>query len=68
MQEVKALDGRMIAIMNNDCIVWKVFCDDVLTIPEEYPSINRIVTSGLGILRGCDIDRSRNFANSVVVE
>ncbi|MDR2812782.1 MAG: glutamine--fructose-6-phosphate transaminase (isomerizing) [Puniceicoccales bacterium] len=76
IQEVKARGGKVIAIVNNDCIAWEVFCDEVLTIPEVHPGINPIVSViplqffayYIGILRGCDVDRPRNLAKSVTVE
>ncbi|MDR1590650.1 MAG: glutamine--fructose-6-phosphate transaminase (isomerizing) [Puniceicoccales bacterium] len=76
IQEVKARGGKVIAIVNNDCIAWEVFCDKVITIPEVHPGINPIVAViplqflayYVGILRGCDVDRPRNLAKSVTVE
>jgi glucosamine--fructose-6-phosphate aminotransferase (isomerizing) len=76
IQEVKARGGKVIAIVNNDCIAWEVFCDEVLTIPEGHPGINPIISViplqffayYVGILRGCDVDRPRNLAKSVTVE
>jgi glucosamine--fructose-6-phosphate aminotransferase (isomerizing) len=76
IQEVKARGGKVIAIVNNDCIAWEVFCDEVITIPEVHPGINPVVSViplqlfayYVGILRGCDIDRPRNLAKSVTVE
>jgi glucosamine--fructose-6-phosphate aminotransferase (isomerizing) len=76
IQEVKARGGKVIAIVNNSCIAWEVFCDEVLTIPEVHSGINPIVSIiplqffayYIGILRGCDVDRPRNLAKSVTVE
>jgi glucosamine--fructose-6-phosphate aminotransferase (isomerizing) len=76
IQEVKARGGKVIAIVNNNCIAWEVFCDEVLTIPEAHPGINPIASViplqflayYIGILRGCDVDRPRNLAKSVTVE
>jgi glucosamine--fructose-6-phosphate aminotransferase (isomerizing) len=76
IQEVKARGGKVIAIVNNNCIAWEVFCDEVLTVPEVHPGINPIISViplqllayCIGILRGCDVDRPRNLAKSVTVE
>ncbi|MDR0418171.1 MAG: glutamine--fructose-6-phosphate transaminase (isomerizing) [Puniceicoccales bacterium] len=75
IQEIKARGGKIIAIVNNNCIAREV-CDEVLTIPEVHSGINPIVSIiplqffayYVGILRGCDVDRPRNLAKSVTVE
>ncbi|MCC7496273.1 MAG: glutamine--fructose-6-phosphate transaminase (isomerizing) [Bryobacterales bacterium] len=76
IQEVKAREGRVIAIANQgDSDVRKV-ADHVITIPhtiEQLLPILEIVPLQLlayhiAVRRGCDVDQPRNLAKSVTVE
>jgi glucosamine--fructose-6-phosphate aminotransferase (isomerizing) len=76
IQEIRARDGKVILITNNDQVAWEVFGDEVVVIPEVHPGINPIISAiplqffayYVGIFRGCDVDRPRNLAKSVTVE
>lgn len=76
IQEVKARDGIVIAVANeNDKEIAKL-ADEVIFVPETMeifsPLLNTIPLQLLAYhiarLRGCDIDQPRNLAKSVTVE
>jgi glutamine---fructose-6-phosphate transaminase (isomerizing) len=76
IEEVKAREGKIIALasQSDQEIVKKV--DDVITIPETHPSLTPILlTIPLQLLayymadfKGTDVDQPRNLAKSVTVE
>ena len=76
IEEVKAREGKIIALasQSDQEIVEKV--DDVITIPETHPSLTPILlTIPLQLLayymadfKGTDVDQPRNLAKSVTVE
>jgi glutamine---fructose-6-phosphate transaminase (isomerizing) len=76
IEEVKARDGQIIAVINegSDELDGKV--DHFLQVPETHPALLPILTSvplqllayHIAVLRGADVDQPRNLAKSVTVE
>jgi len=76
IEEVRARQGRVIAVVTegNHEIQEKV--DHVISVPSTLPTLQAILTSvplqllayHMAILRGCDVDQPRNLAKSVTVE
>jgi len=76
IEEVKARDGKVIALASpsDRKIITKV--DDLILIPETFPSLTPILlTIPLQLLayhmadfKGLDVDQPRNLAKSVTVE
>jgi glucosamine 6-phosphate synthetase-like amidotransferase/phosphosugar isomerase protein len=44
IQEVKVRGGNVIVMVNNNYLVWEIFCNEVLTIREEHPSMNPTIS------------------------
>jgi glucosamine--fructose-6-phosphate aminotransferase (isomerizing) len=76
IEEVRARQGRVIAVVtegNND-IAGKV--DHVISVPASLPAVQPVLTSvplqllayHMAVLKGCDVDQPRNLAKSVTVE
>ena len=76
IQEVKARNGIVIAIVTEGDTVIKNMADHVLEIPkcdEKLVSLLAVVPLQLlsyhiAVMRGCDVDQPRNLAKSVTVE
>ncbi len=76
IQEVKARNGNVIAIVTEGDTSIKDIADHVIEIPktdEAMVSITSVVPLQLiayhiAVLRGCDVDQPRNLAKSVTVE
>ena len=76
IQEVKARNGIVIAIVTEGDTVIKNMADHVLEIPkcdEKLASLLAVVPLQLlsyhiAVMRGCDVDQPRNLAKSVTVE
>jgi len=76
IEEVKARDGHVIAVVNDEApeLIGKV--DHFLRIPQTHPALLPILTViplqllayHIAVLRGCDVDQPRNLAKSVTVE
>ena len=76
IEEVKARDGHVIAVVNDGAseLIGKV--DHFLRIPQTHPALLPILTViplqllayHIAVLRGCDVDQPRNLAKSVTVE
>ncbi len=76
IEEVKARQGRVIAVVTdgNRQIHEKV--DHVVSVPLSLPEVQPILTVvplqllayHMAVLRGCDVDQPRNLAKSVTVE
>ncbi|MFC1662175.1 glutamine--fructose-6-phosphate transaminase (isomerizing) [Gemmatimonadota bacterium] len=76
IEEVKARQGRVIAVVTegNEEIAGKV--DHVIQVPDSLPQVSPVLTSiplqllayHTAVLRGCDVDQPRNLAKSVTVE
>ncbi|MGA2141259.1 MAG: glutamine--fructose-6-phosphate transaminase (isomerizing) [Brevinematales bacterium] len=76
IREVKARNGRIIAVTNDDTEAIKDYVDDIIVIPstiEEFsPVINviplQLLAYYIAIEKGLDVDKPRNLAKSVTVE
>ena len=76
MEEVKARNGKIIAIATKGNKEIKNIADDVIYIPKTLEMLTPILTAiplylfaaYMGIKLGCDIDKPRNLAKSVTVE
>jgi len=76
IQEVKARNGTVIAIVTHGDKVIKGMADHVIEIPEtdeslvSIPSVVplQLIAYHIAVMRGCDVDQPRNLAKSVTVE
>ena len=76
IEEVKARDGQVIAVVNDGTEELDGNVDHFLRVPETHPAILPILTViplqllayHIAVLRGCDVDQPRNLAKSVTVE
>lgn len=76
IQEVKAREGKVIAIVTEGDKTVKEIADYVIEIPETEEMLVPILASiplqklayYIAILRGCNVDQPRNLAKSVTVE
>ncbi len=76
MEEVKARNGKIIAIATKGNEEIKNIADDVIYVPKTLEMLTPILTAiplylfaaYMGIKLGCDIDKPRNLAKSVTVE
>ena len=76
MQEVKARDGRIIAIVNNATPEIKDLAEYIIIVPEVddilSPVINviplQLLAYHIADMKGLDVDKPRNLAKSVTVE
>jgi glucosamine--fructose-6-phosphate aminotransferase (isomerizing) len=76
IQEVKARDGIVIAIVTEGDKVIKDLADHVLEIPDTNPVFSpllavvplQLLSYHIAVMRGCNVDQPRNLAKSVTVE
>ena len=76
MEEVKARNGKIIAIATEGNKEIKNIADDVIYIPKTLEMLTPILSAiplhlfsvYMGIELGCDVDKPRNLAKSVTVE
>jgi len=76
IEEVKARQGRIIAIASEGDTEIAEKVNHVIHIPQTHPMFTPILASiplqllayHIAVLRGCDIDQPRNLAKSVTVE
>jgi glucosamine--fructose-6-phosphate aminotransferase (isomerizing) len=76
MEEIKARDGKIIAIATEGDEMIKKIADDVIYIPKTLELISPLLSIiplqlfayYMAVLRGCDVDKPRNLAKSVTVE
>jgi glutamine---fructose-6-phosphate transaminase (isomerizing) len=76
IQEVKARNGIVIAIVTKGDTIISKMADHVLEIPESEPSLAallavvplQLLSYYIAIMRGCNVDQPRNLAKSVTVE
>jgi glucosamine--fructose-6-phosphate aminotransferase (isomerizing) len=76
IEEVKARDGRVLAVVSDDApeLVGKV--DHIIEVPQTIPALLPVLTTiplqllayHAALHRGCDVDQPRNLAKSVTVE
>ncbi len=76
IQEVKARNGIVIAIVTEGDKVIKKLADHVLEIPDTIAALSpllaviplQLLSYHIAVLRGCNVDQPRNLAKSVTVE
>jgi glutamine---fructose-6-phosphate transaminase (isomerizing) len=76
IEEVKAREGQVIAVVNNGAPELDGRVDHFLKVPKTHPALLPILTVvplqllayHVAVLRGCDVDQPRNLAKSVTVE
>jgi len=76
IEEIKARNGKVIAIATEGNEDIKQLVDDVIYIPKTLEMLTPILSViplqlfayHMGVLRGCDVDKPRNLAKSVTVE
>ena len=76
IQEVKARDGKIIAIISQNDVLARKMADYVIEIPETeclYSPLLatvplQILAYHIAVMRGCNVDQPRNLAKSVTVE
>lgn len=76
IQEVKARDGKIIAIVTEGDTTVKEMADFAIEIPEVDEFIDplisviplQLLSYHIAVMRGCNVDQPRNLAKSVTVE
>ncbi|HET8669360.1 MAG TPA: SIS domain-containing protein, partial [Candidatus Saccharimonadales bacterium] len=76
MVEVKARDGKVIAIVTEGDEEAREVADHIIEVPKASDLISPILSVvplqllayHIGVRRGCDVDQPRNLAKSVTVE
>ncbi len=76
MEEVRARNGRIIAIASEGDREIRRFADHIIHIPEINKMVSPLLTViplqllayHIAVMRGCDVDQPRNLAKSVTVE
>jgi glucosamine--fructose-6-phosphate aminotransferase (isomerizing) len=76
IQEIKARNGKIIAIVNEDDSAISELADYVMKTPHSNEMFTPLLTSvplqllsyHIAVLRGCNVDQPRNLAKSVTVE
>lgn len=76
LQEVKARDGKLIVICDENDDAMKTMADDSIEVPWAIEPLQPILTVipmqllayYIALRRGCDVDQPRNLAKSVTVE
>lgn len=76
IEEVKARNGKIIAIVTEGDTAVKDIADHVIEVPETEDALSPLLTSiplqllsyHIAVMRGCNVDQPRNLAKSVTVE
>ena len=76
MEQVKARDGKVIAVTDRDPEIFAGLADEVISVPSSsrwlQPLVNviplQLLAYYVGVRLGCDVDQPRNLAKSVTVE
>lgn len=76
VEEVKARNGKVIAVVSDGAAELEGKVDHVIRIPQTIPALLPVLSSiplqllayHIAVLRGCDVDQPRNLAKSVTVE
>jgi glucosamine--fructose-6-phosphate aminotransferase (isomerizing) len=76
IEEVKARDGRVIAVVSEGASELIQRVDHMIQVPQTLPFLLPVLTTvplqllayHIAVLRGCDVDQPRNLAKSVTVE
>jgi len=76
IEQVKARDGRVIAVATHGDTLIPTKADHVIYVPQTTPLLQPVLTAipmqllayHIAVRRGCDVDQPRNLAKSVTVE
>jgi len=76
IQEIKAREGKIIAVVTQGDTVISKIADHVIEVPDVDERLSPLVTTiplqlisyHIAVMRECDIDQPRNLAKSVTVE
>ncbi|MCQ2605344.1 MAG: glutamine--fructose-6-phosphate transaminase (isomerizing) [Bacteroidales bacterium] len=76
VQEVKARQGVVIAVVTQGDTVLSKIADHVIEVPETSPALTplttviplQVLSYYIAVMRGCNVDQPRNLAKSVTVE
>ena len=76
IEEVRARDGRVIAVVNDENEEMMTCVDERIVIPAAMPALMPVLATvplqllayHVAVMRGCDVDQPRNLAKSVTVE
>ena len=76
IEEGKARQGRIIAVVSDDAPELKGKVDHMIKVPHTIPSLLSVLTTiplqllayHMAVIRGADVDQPRNLAKSVTVE
>ncbi len=76
IQEVKARNGKVIAIVTEGDETIKKLADHVIEVPDCHEALSplltvvplQIISYYIAVFRGCNVDQPRNLAKSVTVE
>ena len=76
IQEIKAREGKIIAIVNEGDTAVSEIADHIIEVPEVDERLSPILTIvplqlisyHIAVMRGCHVDQPRNLAKSVTVE
>ncbi len=76
VQEIRARDGRILAVTTEGNTKLDALVDDVITVPRSHEIVTPLLSVvplqlfayHCAVLRGCDVDKPRNLAKSVTVE
>jgi glucosamine--fructose-6-phosphate aminotransferase (isomerizing) len=76
IQEVKAREGIVIAVVTQGDVLVKKIADHVIEIPASHDLLTpilevvplQLLAYHIAVRRGCDVDQPRNLAKSVTVE
>jgi glucosamine--fructose-6-phosphate aminotransferase (isomerizing) len=76
LQEVKARDGILIAIVDENDDAMKKMADEYIEVPQTIEALQpilaviptQLLAYYIALRRGCDVDQPRNLAKSVTVE
>src|ERR1022692_137810 len=76
IQEVKAREGIVVAVVTEGDTQARRFCDHVIEIPAASDLLSpileivplQLLAYHIAVRRGCDVDQPRNLAKSVTVE
>jgi len=76
IQEVKARNGKVIAVVTEGDKLIRDMADHVIEVPKSHEAISALLTVvplqllsyHIAVMRGCNVDQPRNLAKSVTVE
>jgi len=76
IQEIKARQGRVIAVVSEGDVQVRKIADYVIEVPETEECLTPLLTViplqllayHIAVVKGCDVDQPRNLAKSVTVE